>query len=119
MTIKEIINLDYRVEENREKIQRALRKIKPLSNYPEGEEISLEKVEKLVWKLSLRYKMRIRSIMPDLWASDKSIIWVAYIVNEEDLTDYGVRICGITMYEVLAKAALFMYSKRNERRDAK
>ena len=90
MTIKEI-NLDYRVKENKESIQRALRKIKPLSNYSEDAEIPLEKVEKLVWKLSLKYKMRVRSIMPDLWASDKSIIWAAYIVNEEDLTDYGVR----------------------------
>jgi hypothetical protein len=35
MTIKEIINLDCRVKENKESIQRALRKIKPLSNYSE------------------------------------------------------------------------------------
>lgn len=119
MTIKEIINLDCRVKENKESIQRALRKIKPLSNYSEDAEIPLEKVEKLVWKLSLKYKMRVRSIMPDLWASDKSIIWAAYIVNEENLSDYGRSIYGASMYEVLSKVALFMYSKRNERRDVK
>ena len=39
MTIKEIINLDCRVKENKESIQRALRKIKPLSNYSEDAEI--------------------------------------------------------------------------------
>lgn len=117
MTIKEIINLDCREEENKELIQRALRKIKPLSNYSEDEEIPSEKIEKLIWKMSLKYKMRIRSIMTDIWSNDKSIIWNVYIVNEEDLSDFHVCIYGITMYEVLAKVALFMYSKRKERRE--
>lgn len=119
MTTNEIINVNCRKEEGRKIIQRALRKIKPLSSYQDDEDIPVEMIEKLIWKLSLKYNMRVASIMPDLWASDKSIIWTARVINEENLSDYGRSIYGASMYEVLSKAALFMYSKRNERRDAK
>lgn len=119
MTMNEILNTNYRKEEGRQIIQRALRKIKPLSNYQEDECIPVEMIEKLIWKLSLKYNMRIASIMPDLWASDKGIIWAARVINEENLSDYGKSIYGVSMYEVLAKTALFMYSKRKEIRNAK
>lgn len=115
MTINEILNANCRKEEGRQIIQKALKKIKPLSKF-QDEEVPIEMIEKLVWKLSLKYNMRVKSIMTDLWSSDKGIIWVAHIVNEENLTDYGKPVYGVSMYEVLAKVALFMYSKRNERR---
>ena len=41
MTTEEILNLDYRKEESKTKIQKVLRKIKPLSKYSEEDDIPL------------------------------------------------------------------------------
>ena len=48
MKTEDIINLDCRKEENKEIIQKVLRKIKPLSRYPDGCDIPFEAIEKAI-----------------------------------------------------------------------
>ena len=64
MKTEDILNLDYRKEENQEAIQRVLRKIKPLSKFSEDENIPFEKLEKLIGLYQNKYAIKIQYIIP-------------------------------------------------------
>lgn len=110
MTTKQIINLDYRKEENQEIIQRVLRKIKPLSRYPDDCEIPFETLVKTIKVICKKYYIQLRDITPDFWSNNDQIIWRATLINE---TNYKVieKIYGLTLYEVFAKATIQLYSE--------
>lgn len=110
MTTNQILNLDYREEENKEIIQKVLRQIKPLSRFSEEKEIPIEALEKAITVICKKYNIRIRDISPDIWSADKKIIWRACIISDKDLKTRG-NIYGISMYEVLAKSAIKLYSE--------
>ena len=59
MTTKEVMNLDYREEENQEIIQKVLRQIKPLSRYSDECEIPFEAIEKAIVVMSKKYNMEL------------------------------------------------------------
>lgn len=111
MTTNQIMELDCREEENREIIQKVLKKIGPLSKYSEEEQVPFEKVEKLVTVLSKRYNMRVRDFVPDVWSNSNESIWRATIINDDDLVTIKL-VYGLSVYEVFAKAAICMYSVR-------
>lgn len=110
MTTKEVMNLDYRKEENRKIIQKVLRQIKPLSKYSDECDIPLEAIEKAITVMSKKYTMGIREFYADVLANDKNTIWKATIVNDTNLKMIDV-VFGITLYEVFAKAAIRLYAE--------
>ena len=67
MKTEDIINLDCRKEENKEIIQKVLRKIKPLSRYPDGCDIPFEAIEKAITVMCKKYCLRIKEFVPDAW----------------------------------------------------
>ena len=87
-----------------------LRQIKPLSRYSEEEDIPISAIEKAICVMSKKYNIRIRDISPDIWSADKAMIWRATIISDKNLVIRG-NIYGISMYEVLAKVAIKMYSE--------
>ena len=109
MKTEQILNLDYRKDENKEIIQKVLRKIKPLSKYSEEEQIPLEAIEKLVRVLSQKYE-----ITPQ---------WVTMMFNEPTLGIYSIgvktttnhewlgNVYGMCLYEAFSKLAIKMYSE--------
>lgn len=109
MKTKEIINLDYREKENQEIIQKVLRKIKPLSRYPDGE-IPFEAIEKAINVMCKKYCMRIRDFVPDVLANKNHTIWKATLINEVNFETLDL-IYGITLYEVFAKSAIRLYAE--------
>lgn len=111
MTTNQIMELDCREEENREIIQKVLKKIGPLSKYSEEEQVPFEKVEKLVTVLSKRYNMRVRDFVPDVWSNSNESIWRATIIDDNDLRTIKL-VYGLSVYEVFAKTAICMYSVR-------
>lgn len=113
MTINEILNLDYREDGNIEIIQKYLKKIKPLAKYKDIEEVPIYKVEKVITVLSKKYNMRIREFVPDVWANDSETIWRATLIDDRNLNIAGV-IYGLSLYEVLTKTAIYMYSIRSK-----
>jgi hypothetical protein len=115
MKTKDIIDLDYREEENKVIIQNVLRQLKPLSKYSDEEDIPLVAIEKAIKIMCSRYLVRIRSIWPDIWANKKSDIWRADIVNDSNLMSVGV-VYGISIYEVFAKIAILIYSEIKKER---
>lgn len=110
MTTNQILNLDFRIDENKKIIQKVLRQIKPLSRCSEDEEIPIEYLEKAITVMSKKYNIRIRSISPDVWTNEKHSIWRATIISDKTLQIIGM-VWGITMYEVLAKTCVKMYSE--------
>ena len=81
MKTKDIINLDCREDENKIKIQMALRKIKPFSKIDMEEEVSLDKLEKILRLLCNKYKILIWVFM-DPASTDDYIIWHYELLNE-------------------------------------
>lgn len=109
MTINQVLDLDCREEESKEVIQKYLKKIKPLSKYGDDEDVPYNKVEKVITILSKKYDMRVREIVPDVWSGeDGIIIWRVTLIDNKTLYTLGI-IYGLSLYEVLAKLAIFMY----------
>lgn len=110
MTTKQIINLDYREEENQEIIQKVLRQIKPLSRYSDECEIPFSALEKAIVVMSKKYMMRINELVPDVWSNNDHTIWRAWLINETNLKTIDM-VYGISLYEVFAKIAIRLYAE--------
>lgn len=113
MTTNEILNLDYRKEENKSKIQKVLLKIKPLVKYSEEEQIPFEALEKMVHLICNKYKVWIRRIMQSPIASDDGDIWSCQIVDT-DSVDIIKEVYGICLYEIFAKLVIFLWSAKEK-----
>ena len=109
MTTKDVMNLDYRKEENRKIIQKVLRQIKPLSKYSDEYDIPFEAIEKAVTVMMKKYNLAIRELLPDVFSNESNIIWRATIVNSVNFKKVDI-VCGITLYEVFAKVVIRLYS---------
>lgn len=114
MTVKQILNLDCREEFGQEKLQEALWLIKPLKKYSGNLEkkVPFSKVEKVITILSKKYNFRVREFVADVWANDEETIWRATIINDNDLSTMQL-VYGISVYEVFAKVAVYMYGKKD------
>ena len=110
MTTKQIINLDYRKEENQETIQKVLRKIKPLSKYSDEYEIPFSALEKAITVMCKKYCMQLRDLTPDMWSNHNHTIWRATLINETNLKTIEI-VYGISLYEVFAKTAIRLYAE--------
>ena len=109
MKTEEILNLDYRKEENKEIIQKVLRKIKPLSRFSDEKEVPLYAIEKLIRVLCSKYEispqwMRMTFEDPVLGVY---AIGVKNTTKHEWLGD----VYGMCLYEVFAKLGIKMYSE--------
>lgn len=105
MKTKEIIELDYRKEENKEIIQKVLKKIKPLSKFDKT--IPLKSLEKCLAKLNIKYNYYQRIFFD---SQEDYILYHCYI-ERANKTDIKIDIYGISIYEVLAKTIIYIYSK--------
>jgi hypothetical protein len=112
VTTKELLNLDCREDGSIELLQKALRLIPPLAKY-DTEDIPVHKIEKAITVLTKKYNMRIRELVPDVWANEKEVIWRSTIINDNNLATAQI-VYGISLYECLAKTAICMYSLRKK-----
>lgn len=104
--LKDILTLDARKEENKEIIQRELRRIKPLAKC--AEHVPIEKLEKCLKVLCVKYKMHITTSV-DSHSSDEGNIW--YVCITDDKTGKILGDCsGLGIYDVLSKTVLFVYN---------
>lgn len=105
MKTQDILELDYRKEENKNIIQKVLRKIKPLSKYSDEEIIPFEKLEKLILKISQKYEYS-----PEFHISSYTHIYYGFIKNMSNDRIIYEKVYGICIYELYAKMAIKMYS---------
>lgn len=109
LSTQEILNLDYRVEENRKIIQKCLRVIKPLAKCPEDEDVPQEMLERAFLVICRKYNFFPRTLLPDVYAADKEIIWRVEIHDLTNLKTCGA--CyGASLYELIAKAVIMAYA---------
>ncbi len=108
MKTTEILDLDCRVEENREIIQTVLRQIKPLAKCPEGQDVPFDKLEKCMQVLCRNYEMYPRQIVPDVFAAEKDIVWRFELIDLKNLKVLG-KCYGLNLYELMCKAVIMMY----------
>lgn len=110
MTTKQILDLDCTVEQNMEVLQKALRKIGPLSKY-EFEEVPQWAIEKVVHNMCHKYELWVREIAQDPWSNAKMDIWRVTLVEDGKSNSWdGIKIFGASIYETLAKTAIQIYS---------
>ena len=114
INIEEMINLDCTDSDNLDILIESLSKIKPLSKvYKKTGEIPLEYLEKVIMIIDKKYNFGIRGISPDCNSSINHIIWRSTILNYKTI---GImkQIYGCTIYEVVAKTALYMFYKKGD-----
>ena len=109
MKTEQILNLDFRKEENKEIIQKVLRKIKPLSKCSVEEDIPLEKIEKVVKVLSNKYEITPQWVNMSYRSNECNV----YSVGVKTTTDHSWlgNVYGMCLYELFAKLAIKMYSE--------
>lgn len=114
MKITEILDLDCRIKENRETIQKVLKQIKPLAKCPEGNDIPIVKLEKCLQVICRNYALYPREIHPDIDAAEKDIVWRFILIDRNNLTTIGT--CyGLTIYELMCKAVIMAYALSRKR----
>ena len=109
MKTEQILNLDYTKEENKNIIQKVLRKIKPLSKYSEEEIIPIEAIEKLVYVLVKKYEITPQWLNMSFHSSSCTL----YTIGVKTTTDHKWlgNVYGSCLYEVYAKLAIKMFSE--------
>lgn len=109
MKTEQILNLDYRKEENKKIIQKVLRKIKPLSKYSDDEQIPLEMIEKTVRVLCQRYEITPQWMNITFHETSLGI----YSIGVKTTTDHKWlgNVYGVCLYEVFSKLVIKMYSE--------
>lgn len=110
MTTNQILQLDYRKDENKRQIQKVLRLIKPLSKYSVEKDVPLWAIEKAITVMSKKYQMHIAHIYFDIYANDEATVLKATIYNDKKLRMIQL-VYGLSIYELLAKCAICMYAE--------
>lgn len=109
MKTSQILDLDFRKEENKKIIQKVLRKIKPLSRFSDEEIIPIEMLEKTICTLVQKYEIEHQWINVTYLETNSGIysVGVKSRVNHEWLGN----VYGICIYELLAKLTIKLYSE--------
>lgn len=111
MKTEQIMNLDYRKEENQKIIQKVLRQVKPLSKFSDEEQIPIEMLEKTVSVLTNKYEIQPQWITCGFRGPIRGGIGY-YSVGVKTTTDHKWLgdASGRTIYELFAKLVIKMYT---------
>lgn len=108
MKTEDILNLDYRKEENQEIIQKVLKKIKPLSRYTDVE-VPLEMIEKFIGAMCKKYEVTPQWMRMTYEEPMMSIYSIG--VKTTDDHKWLGDVYGMCLYEAFAKLAIKIYSE--------
>ena len=109
MRVRDILQLDYKEEENKEVIQNMLKKIKPFSKY-EDEDVEMSKIEKFIGVATKKYDLYVRDIMfASIVTDNNEILYNLHLYRESDL-QIICEIYGCELYELMAKTAIYIYA---------
>lgn len=104
-----VIEGDFRDDETKASAQDWLLKINVLSKRtPEGEKVKFEDIEQLIIKLQKKYGHKMQWINLILIDGEKP--WYSVSIRDENTKSWVKTLYGITMYELYAKVALFLYA---------
>ena len=106
MKTNELLDLDYRIAENKQLIEKALKRIPPLTEY---DEIPLEALEKVIASITKKYAIMIQYICPTYVKGNSAMYCVSLKVV--DPYQWLGNVYGCCLYEVMAKTAIKMYAE--------
>lgn len=110
MKVEEILDADYRTTEGQQTIQEALFQIPAIrKNFFEGDMVPLEGIEKLISSICRKYAIMIQYICPT-YIKGKTPLYCVSLKLIEPYSWLG-NVYGCCLYEVMAKAAIRMYSE--------
>ena len=107
MTTEQLLYLDYRKDENKKMIQKALKKIKPFSEFEKKP--TIEDFEKYIGKVSKKYNVVSQYIMFHM--DDDGNILPAISFKSRIEHEWIATISGCCLYEVFAKSIICLYTK--------
>lgn len=108
-TTEELLAMDDSIR-SRAVLQRALRKIKPLSGWPTEETIPLECLEQVLHKVIQRYAVRPQFVM-FRESADGRPLYVCGIKTDVGTHTWLGDVSGRTAYELTAKMLVKMYAE--------
>lgn len=114
MRTEEILNIDCRKEEGRKKINSFLWRIKPVTKLklPKGCILSIEDIEKVLHGISIHYGYVIKQIAPYYENGEQFIFFKGEVMRKRNETnEWCGTVYGKTMWELLAKALIKIYSE--------
>ncbi len=110
MTTTQILELDYREEENKIIIQKVLHKVEPLSRkFSDEKEIPIEALEKVLYAVCKKYECCVNGIYLDSKSGEKVLIYTMRIISTKNLAQ-RVKIDAMCLYELFAKAVIKLHS---------
>lgn len=106
MNTTELLSKDFRTEDGKRVIRKALLKIKPLSKY-ENKEIPLEILEKYVEKVCRKYDVKIQYLQCTFM--DEESRWYSLSLMEKSTSQWLDNIYAHTLYEMWAKLSIQLF----------
>lgn len=118
-TTEEILNIDCRKPDGKEKLNRFLWKIKPFSKLgiPKGCVLDIGDLERVLHGISIRYGYRLVNVSP-YYEDDKTFIFFKGDITkkEEGVRQWHGSVYGVTMWELIAKSLIKIYSEIQKER---
>lgn len=107
--LKEVIEGDFRFSDYEEETQKWLLKIEVLKKRtPEGEKVKFEDIEQLIIRLQKKYGHRMQWI--NLTMLEGEIPWYSVSIKDCNKNAWAKTVYGMTLYELYAKVALFLFA---------
>lgn len=114
MKLKEVIKCDFRIAGAEEETQNWLLKIKVLADRtPAGEKVKFEDIEQLIIKIMKKYSIKMQWI--SFTMIDGELPWYSVSIKDGNTHEWLTTVYGLTMYELYAKVALFMFAATREK----
>lgn len=107
--IDKVLHLDCRMKKNKIKLQLALREwLPPFKKFEKGKVIPLEDIEKVHSILTMKYCISMQWITSVRDEKNNAAYW-SVCIREDDSYKFLGTVTAATLYELLAKAVLYMY----------
>ena len=128
MKTEEILNLDCTKNENVEKLNKVLWKVKPIAkllqknNYTKSDIIPLELLEQAMHGIMLRYNYRTQGIQTYYEEKDGKQTFVFYdvrVLKVRDTRDWIGTVYGKTLWECTAKTIIKVYGDIRKEQESK
>lgn len=113
MKTDDILNLDCTKSENKNKINRFLYNIKPINKImgnDKTKQVPLEVLEETLHGVCIKYKYEIQNICP-YYEQERFVFYVTSIIKTKDTREWVGNTYGKTMWELLAKSMIKIYSE--------
>lgn len=114
MKTEEILNIDCRKEGGKEKINSFLWKIKPVTKLkiPKGCMLSIEDIEKVLHGICTHYDYIVQQIAPYYEDGKQFVFFKGEIMKKRNkINEWCGTVYGKTMWELLAKSLIKIYSE--------